>query len=120
MALFNADGSRAEMSGNGIRCLVQAWAPRSEPDRGRGAVATDAGLRTVGFGPGPDQPHDRRQRGDGRPSTPIEPPAGWAETGIDPMRPAAHLSLGNPHAVVAVDDVDAVDLAAARRARSPT
>ena len=24
MALFNADGSRAEMSGNGIRCLAQA------------------------------------------------------------------------------------------------
>ena len=24
MHLFNADGSRAEMSGNGIRCLAQA------------------------------------------------------------------------------------------------
>jgi diaminopimelate epimerase len=24
MVLYNADGSRAEMSGNGIRCLVQA------------------------------------------------------------------------------------------------
>ncbi len=24
MLLFNADGSRAEMSGNGIRCLAQA------------------------------------------------------------------------------------------------
>ena len=24
MTLFNADGSRAEMSGNGLRCLVQA------------------------------------------------------------------------------------------------
>ncbi|MGE0309262.1 MAG: diaminopimelate epimerase, partial [Acidimicrobiia bacterium] len=29
-----------------------------------------------------------------------------------PMRPVAHLSLGNPHSVVAVDDVHAVDLAA--------
>jgi diaminopimelate epimerase len=47
MELRNADGSRAEMSGNGIRCLAQAvllaWP-------GVGAeipVATDAGLRTV-------------------------------------------------------------------------
>ncbi len=28
MVLYNADGSEAEMSGNGIRCLVQAWARR--------------------------------------------------------------------------------------------
>ena len=28
MALFNADGSRAEMSGNGIRCFAQALAAR--------------------------------------------------------------------------------------------
>ena len=27
MTLYNADGSRAEMSGNGIRCFAQALAP---------------------------------------------------------------------------------------------
>ncbi len=47
MTLFNADGSRAEMSGNGIRCLAQAlvlgW-----PDMGTEIpIDTDAGLRTV-------------------------------------------------------------------------
>jgi diaminopimelate epimerase len=49
MELRNADGSRAEMSGNGIRCLAQAlllgWpgvAGASEV-----AIETDAGLRTV-------------------------------------------------------------------------
>src|SRR5262249_46829598 len=47
MELYNADGSRAEMSGNGIRCLAQAllragWA---EPPAVR--IATDAGLRTI-------------------------------------------------------------------------
>jgi diaminopimelate epimerase len=53
MELRNADGSRAEMSGNGIRCLGQAlvmgWPGLGEGD-GPGvevAVATDAGLRTV-------------------------------------------------------------------------
>jgi diaminopimelate epimerase len=48
MELRNADGSRAEMSGNGIRCLAQAlllggWAPAGEDV----TVETDAGLRTV-------------------------------------------------------------------------
>lgn len=47
MELRNADGSRAEMSGNGIRCLAQAlllgW-----PDVGTEiAIETEVGLRTV-------------------------------------------------------------------------
>ena len=46
MILFNADGSRAEMSGNGIRCFAQALASRRgdlEPQR----ILTDAGERLV-------------------------------------------------------------------------
>lgn len=47
MALTNADGSAAEMSGNGIRCLAQAllaagWAPGPEV-----VIDTPAGRRTV-------------------------------------------------------------------------
>lgn len=109
MVLYNADGSRAEISGNGLRCFAQAVAMRHhryDPLR----VNTDAGERWVqmeqsakhvviatasmgfvGDGPTPD---------------------GWADLGVDPIRPVAHLSLGNPHCVVGVDDVDAVDLAA--------
>jgi len=47
MRLLNADGSQAEMSGNGIRCLAQAvfQAGMVEPPVLR--VATDAGVRTV-------------------------------------------------------------------------
>lgn len=111
MALFNADGSRAEMSGNGIRCLTQAWATRQLADSGEVRIATDAGLRVVAFGPGPDSLTILARVAMGEVST-IDPPAGWAATGIDPLRPAAHLSLGNPHAVVGVDDVTVVDLAA--------
>jgi len=47
MQLSNADGSRAEMSGNGIRCLAQAVFQAglaTPPDL---VVRTDAGLRTV-------------------------------------------------------------------------
>jgi diaminopimelate epimerase len=48
MELFNADGSVAEISGNGIRCLGQAlllagWTARSD----RVVIATYAGVRTL-------------------------------------------------------------------------
>jgi diaminopimelate epimerase len=112
MRLHNADGSRAEMSGNGIRCFTQAVA------RSRGVasldldVTTDAGLRTVSLrpdpagdpdlawvtvdmgpvGPGPDEPND----------SPV--PA----TAVQKLRTA---EVGNPHVVLLVDDPAAVDLA---------
>ena len=47
MVLYNADGSRAEMSGNGIRCLAQAWAGPAPAGAAELRIATDAGLRTV-------------------------------------------------------------------------
>ena len=37
-------------------------------------------------------------------------PAGWLDVAAHEHRPVAHLSLGNPHTVVAVEDVAAVDL----------
>jgi diaminopimelate epimerase len=44
MTLFNADGSRAEMSGNGIRCLAQAMAAGTDVTID---IETDAGIRRV-------------------------------------------------------------------------
>ncbi len=46
MTLFNADGSVAEMSGNGIRCFAQAVAMR-RGDLGPQLILTDAGDRVV-------------------------------------------------------------------------
>jgi diaminopimelate epimerase len=47
MELRNADGSRAEMSGNGIRCLAQALL-LADPGLGPDVpIVTDAGLRIV-------------------------------------------------------------------------
>jgi diaminopimelate epimerase len=118
MALFNADGSRAEMSGNGIRCLVHAYARRHHLTEGEVVVHTDAGTRPVTFGPGASGREIVARVGMG-PATAIDEPEHWADLGCDPLRPVAHLSLGNPHAVVGVDDVRAVDLAALG-ARVPT
>lgn len=109
MVLHNADGSRAEMSGNGIRCLVQAWAHRAGRREGTVKVATDAGVRAVDFGPGGDDRTIFASVAMGAADA-IAAPPGWDALGVDRARPVAHLSLGNPHAVVAVEDVDGVDL----------
>jgi diaminopimelate epimerase len=111
MQLYNADGSTAEMSGNGIRCLVQAWARRCGLADGDVAVATMAGVRRVTFGPGPDRDTIVAAVDMGSVSG-IDPPAGWTAVGAHVHRPVAHLSVGNPHTVVAVEDVGAVDLLA--------
>ncbi len=47
MRLLNADGTLAEMSGNGIRCLAQAVFQAGLAAPPTLVVATDAGLRTV-------------------------------------------------------------------------
>lgn len=112
MVLHNADGSRAEMSGNGIRCLVQAahWARRAA-DGAHYVVDTDAGPRRViveGWSDADDDTvHvvvDMGQIAD------AEEPSNWSALQCHPDRPVRHLSLGNPHSVVGVDDVEAVDL----------
>ena len=109
MTLYNADGSRAEMSGNGIRCFAQALAAR-RGDLSDQLISTDAGDRLVML----DATEDpatimaRVEMGD---VASLDEPAGWAELGCHPDRPVAHLSLGNPHSVVGVDEVAVVDLA---------
>src|SRR5262245_45643196 len=47
MELFNADGSRAEMSGNGIGCLVHALLLAGAVDGPSVVIGTDAGRRVV-------------------------------------------------------------------------
>jgi diaminopimelate epimerase len=108
MVIYNADGSRAEMSGNGIRCFAQAVAGEQS---GAVEIATDAGVRVVEIWPTNDATTIVASVEMGS-VTPIAAPAQWDDLGTDPGRPVAHLSLGNPHAVVAVDDVAVVDIAA--------
>ena len=44
------------------------------------------------------------------PVSPLPEPTGWAALECDPMRPVSHVSLGNPHSVVGVEEVAIVDL----------
>ncbi len=109
MTLHNADGSLAEMSGNGIRCFAQAIAARDgslDPQR----ILTDAGERTVTLQATDDAATISARVEMGR-VAPLPEPEGWARVECHPDRPVAHLSMGNPHSVVGVDDVGVVDLA---------
>jgi diaminopimelate epimerase len=108
MILYNADGSRAEMSGNGIRCFAQALAARDGQLSAKD-ILTDAGPRRVELF-ATDRDDTIEASVDMGEVRPIDAPSGWNEVGCDPARPVMHLGLGNPHTVVAVDDVDAVDL----------
>ena len=109
MTLYNADGSRAEMSGNGIRCFAQALA-RRRGDLSDQLILTDAGDRLVVL-EATDDPATISARVEMGDVSPLDEPSGWSALGCHPDRPVAHLSLGNPHSVVGVDEVAVVDLA---------
>jgi diaminopimelate epimerase len=99
MVLRNADGGRAEMSGNGIRCVVRAAVAHGLVTGPDVAVATDAGIKrlwvkdegvTVDMGPaelGPEREH----------SSP-----GWRQRDVE---------MGNPHLVLLCPDPAEVHVA---------
>lgn len=109
MRLYNSDGSTAEMSGNGARCFAHALF-RSDAARGERVyrLHTDAGVREVTVGE-QDSKSVVATVDMGEVST-IDAPANWAAIGAHPDRPVVHVSVGNPHTVVGVDDVDSVDI----------
>jgi diaminopimelate epimerase len=98
MHLRNADGSRAEMSGNGIRCLAQAVVDAGWVAGNEFAVHTDAGLRHLVVHP-ETEPGLRQVTVDMGPVT----------IGRSDDR-SASVDTGNPHLVLLVDDPASVDL----------
>ena len=109
MELFNQDGSRAEMSGNGIICLVQAaFDADGFDERVSYTVSTDVGERVVEV-ESVSSDEVSASVDMGRIET-IGEPKNWSAIGCDPIRPVMHLSVGNPHSVVGVEDVFVVDL----------
>ena len=115
MELYNADGSRAEMSGNGIRCLAQAaYMSQGLSGEHEYSVFTDAGVRVVLItGPveGALEPTLNVEVSMGAVKQ-VEEPSNWTSLQCHPDRPVRHVSLGNPHSVVGVENVKEVDLEA--------
>jgi len=111
MRLFNSDGSLAEMSGNGIRCLAQAaHMADGLTTEVVYAVTTDAGERRVVVTPRAHDSQTVDASVDMGPIGTLDEPTGWATLECDPMRPVMHISVGNPHSVVGVEDVAIVPL----------
>ena len=117
MELRNEDGSRAEMSGNGISCLGQAAVRAGLDVDGVVDVDTDAGLRTVTV---VERTADHRHRMRVDMGTPRigDDLAEWVSGGI--IR-AVQVDVGNPHVVCHVPDLDdapdLVDLGRAHQRR---
>ena len=111
MRLFNSDGSLAEMSGNGIRCLAQAaHMADGLTTEVVYAVTTDAGERRVVVTPRGHDSQTVDASVDMGAIDKLQEPTGWATLECDPMRPVMHISVGNPHSVVGVEDVAIVPL----------
>ncbi|HEY5025813.1 MAG TPA: diaminopimelate epimerase [Acidimicrobiales bacterium] len=96
MDLHNADGGVAEMSGNGIRCLVQAAVDGALVGAGRVAVQTLGGLRTVEYRPGPEPGAGYGRVDMGR----AELGRRLEEHELGDARWGRFVDMGNPHVVL--------------------
>ncbi|GAA2501193.1 diaminopimelate epimerase [Streptomyces thermolineatus] len=102
----NADGSVAEMCGNGVRVFARHLVDEGLAEPGDLAVATRAGVRRVHVaGPGPDGTPGDVTVDMGRA---VLPDSTGVEVSVDGRapRPARNVNMGNPHAVVFVDGLD--------------
>lgn len=114
MRLFNSDGSQAEVSGNGLRCFVQALALRRNVTRIETDVDTPSGLRACALEPTDDPAEsfasaDMGRVGDGdRPDH-----EGFLDSipGLGPVAWWSTADVGNPHVVIEVDDPGKIELA---------
>lgn len=111
--LFNSDGGRAEVSGNGLRCFGQALARRHGLTDLDVAVQTPAGPRRVVVDGGPTDVEVRAtvEMGVAGPGPSLDG-LDLGLVGVEVLE-ADTTDLGNPHLVLRVDDLDAVDLAVA-------
>lgn len=116
MEMYNADGSRAQMCGNGIRCVAKYVYDRGMVKTPQIRIETDAGLKTVRVEAGKDAKAAEIEVNMGAPA--LSRASVPFRDGGDPRAPAIRVpmevagrtflvtavSMGNPHAVIRVDD----------------
>jgi diaminopimelate epimerase len=112
MKIFNADGSEVEMCGNGIRCLAKYIWDRGFSEKNTLAIETPAGLIR------PERAGEMVRVDMGEPVLEGRriPVALDGHVTDMPLRAGDReiritcVSMGNPHAVIVVDNVDAFDV----------
>jgi diaminopimelate epimerase len=93
---WNADGTTAEMCGNGVRVFARYLVAAGLARPGRLRVVTRAGVKELGVEPG-----------DGDVTVDMGPAEVGGTVSVDGVE-AQYVSMGNPHAVVPVPSVDAL------------
>lgn len=114
MRIFNADGSEAKMCGNASRCIGKYLYERHLTDSSEIKLETLSGVKTLSLILSPD-----RLTVTGVTVDMLQPAFHQAsqydeQVGLDALREYGHplfVSMGNPHCVVFVDDIAAIDVA---------
>lgn len=119
MWMFNADGSEAEMCGNGIRCVAKYAYDHGLSSANPMRVETACGIKTLKLQIDADGKVTGATVDMGRPvltpsdipvNVPQDPPLAVPITLCSREFEMTCVSVGNPHAVIYVDDVAAVPL----------
>lgn len=118
--IFNSDGTEAEQCGNGARCFVQFVRTHGLTDKTEFTLETSTGLLHAAVTDGnlvsvqmavPDFDPASLPFTEAKTAAPIH------ELDVDGERVRMHLvSMGNPHAVIQVDDVEKAPVATLGRA----
>jgi diaminopimelate epimerase len=120
MRMFNIDGSESQMCGNGVRCLAKYAYDHARSRANPMRVETLAGIRTISLILGPSGQVAQATVDMGEPILDSEKiPVNYPNRRIVdmPIRTASLVlrmtcvSMGNPHAVIFVDDLGAIPLA---------
>ena len=121
MRMFNADGSESQMCGNGVRCVAKYAYDHGRCRANPMRVATGAGIKTISLRIGHDGKVEAATVDMGEPilaGRSIPTTFDGEQVVNVPLKVAGRefrvtcVSMGNPHAVVFVDDLAAVNLPA--------
>ncbi len=116
--MFNPDGSEAEMCGNGIRCFGDFVYRKGILKQEKMTVETKAGIKTIEITLNGDEPElFKVDMGTSTFKTPKIPMISDEEEFIDAKLDVLDttfnvtaISVGNPHAIIFVDDVESIDI----------
>ena len=116
MRMFNSDGSESEMCGNGIRCVAKYAYDHGIVSKIEITAETGAGILTLQLFPNAANKVDRVRVNMGPPrlsreeipmsGAPVSQVVAEELTVLDKTFKITCVSMGNPHCIIYVDDVD--------------